>query len=392
MEMIYNFGRLMLREWKMFRSNSVAVAIFIGAPIAYGLLFGFVYKQAKVTDLPITVLDYDNTPLSHKAIEMLEDNSYLEVVAFRENEHEKIKDLSSNDIVATVTIPKGFEADVMQKRYPEIQVDIDGANVVTANYANMGILTSLGTLKAGVEITALNKQGVPINTALEQYEPFKINTDRLYNGNSNYLTFMWPGIMGTIMQQVFLIVMALTFAKEFEEDSFDALAKQANHNPLMLLTVKSMPYWLLGVLLWGVLQWQFFPMFNMPTIAHEGALFLLVCVFMLSLTSIGTLFSWIFPSQLKATEFLMVIATPSFILSGFSWPLSEMPLAIQYVANCIPLTHFLTGFRKVLFYGARIDQITMEVTNLMIIGLVSGLLCLLLVSLKTKRMMKQENS
>lgn len=74
--------------------------------------------------------------------------------------------------------------------------------------------------------------------------------------------------------------------------------------------------------------------------------------FLLSLASmaIGMLFSIAIPSQLKATELLMVISTSAFILSGFTWPTMAIPSAITNVAQFIPLTEFLSGFRRIAFY------------------------------------------
>ena len=71
-------------------------------------------------------------------------------------------------------------------------------------------------------------------------------------------------------------------------------------------------------------------------------------LFLLAVAFIGILVSIAIPSQLKATEILMVIATPSFILSGFTWPLSQMPDWIVGIAKVIPLTHYLQIFRTMI--------------------------------------------
>ncbi|MEH0156701.1 ABC transporter permease [Limibacter armeniacum] len=383
MKEIKALAKLIVREFKLFKTNSVAVAIFIGAPLLYGLIFGFVYNNAKVNNVPISVLDLDETPLSHTLIDMLEDNEYVRVEHIRHNESEIREDLLNN-IVAVISIPKGFEGDIQQKRHPEIQVDVNGANIVTANYANLGIRTVLGTFNAGIEIKSLNKKGIPTAIAKEQFEAFKINVNRYFNTNSNYLRFMWPGMMGTLMQQVFLLVMALSFAREFETGSFSSL-KQISDNPFSVLTAKSLPYWVMGVLLWGAIQWGFFPLFKMPVIHDQWALFVLVAMFMLALTNLGVLVSWVIPDQLRATEILMVIATPSFVLSGFTWPLSEMPVPLQALAQAIPLTHFLSAFRKVMFYGSGVNEIIPELNNLAITAVITGVVCLILVTLKLRK-------
>jgi ABC-2 type transport system permease protein len=67
------------------------------------------------------------------------------------------------------------------------------------------------------------------------------------------------------------------------------------------------------------------------------------------------------PSQLKASEALMVMATPSFILSGFTRPLSQMPDGIVMLAKTIPLTHFLEGLRKLMLHEASFNDILPQI-------------------------------
>lgn len=103
---------------------------------------------------------------------------------------------------------------------------------------------------------------------------------------------------------------------------------------------------------------------------------------------IGMLFSIAIPSQLKATELLMVISTPAFVLSGFTWPTLAFPDAISGVAQFIPLTQFLSAFRKIAFYGGDVASITPEIKILLIIIFVTFIAMLLLLQLKIHRYRK----
>lgn len=107
-------------------------------------------------------------------------------------------------------------------------------------------------------------------------------------------------------------------------------------------------------------------------------------VVLLSLASmfIGMLFSIIIPSQLKATELLMVISTPAFILSGFTWPTLAFPSWISSVAQFIPLTQFLSAFRKVAFYGGDLASVQSEVKMLLLISLVAFILMIIVLQIK----------
>src|SRR5699024_9500346 len=102
-------------------------------------------------------------------------------------------------------------------------------------------------------------------------------------------------------------------------------------NVFVLLVVKIVPYVLMATLIFG-LYYGFSIFYRMPLNPIDGTFLLASLLFLLAVSFIGTLVSLAIPSQLKATEILMVIATPSFILSGFTWPLSQMPEWIVHLA------------------------------------------------------------
>ncbi len=105
--------------------------------------------------------------------------------------------------------------------------------------------------------------------------------------------------------------------------------------------------------------------------------------------AIGMLFSIAIPSQLKATELLMVISTPAFILSGFTWPTMAIPPAITAIAQYIPLTQFLSGFRKIAFYGGNLSSVKGEIGMLVLITAVSFLVMVILLQVKIYRFEKK---
>ncbi|MDA3614609.1 ABC transporter permease [Polluticaenibacter yanchengensis] len=382
------FLSLIKREFGLFWSNSVLRVLFIGAPIMYGILLGYVYQKGKVTDLPIVVVDEDQTTMSKKAIEMMQDNEVLEVAFVKYDQNDLAKLVAENDnIPAIVIIPKDFEKQVMTKKYPEVLTVVNTSNVLTANYASTAIQVCLGTLKAGVQIEALKKQGMPETIAYSQYEPFKTTFIKKYNRSTNYMYFLWPGILATVLQQVLLLGLALSFASEFENGTFKNLATQAR-SIIKLMAVKIIPYLLMSFGIW-LLYWLFTVWFRIPFYENLGALTLAAGVFVLSVCFIGILFSILIPSQLKATELLMVIATPSFILSGFTWPLSQMPQWVVNIANMIPLTHFLKIFRVLLIEEGNISQVTGAIWAMVIIGAVCAVLAYIALYFKRRAVLKQ---
>lgn len=387
------FLKLVQIEFKRIFSNDVLLAIFFGAPILYGFLFGYVYQQAKVVDLPILIIDQDQSPMTDKIIDAFQDNETLWVTDVRSTAGNLVEEMPYEEYSAVITFPSDFEAKALQKRRPEVRVDLNMVNILNANTASKSIQEVLMTMNAGIEIEGLKKQGMHPDQAMTSYESFKINFNKLYNSTGNYVTFMLPGLLGGIMQQIIFLAMALVFSRDFEDGYFKTLVGQTNSS-LYLIIVKAIPFLLMLPILWlGVSL--FFNYFQIDGDIYNQPMFVLVALLTLASMFIGMLFSIAIPSQLKATELLMVISAPAFILSGFTWPSIAFPPLITNLAQFIPLTQFLEGFRKVAFYGGDMSSISKEVNMLVIICMVCFVLMLLLLQLKiylTRKKLKKQQA
>lgn len=384
-----NILRLIKREFGLFFSNNVLRLLFIGAPILYGVLIGGVYKKGKITDLPIIVVDEDNSTLSTKFVDMLEESETVEVAEVMPSIFGAEDKATELEATVIVQIPKGFASGVQQSRLPEVSLIVDASNTLTSNSALMAVNVVAMTMKAGVQIESQMKQGVPEYVASQQYEPFKTTIIRRSIRSGNYLYFMLPGVLLTVFQQVLLLGLALTFAAEYENGTFKELVGKMS-NPFGMIFVKIMPYMLMsiGILL---LYWGFAKYYNMVLDGDIWAFGLSTFVFILAVCGIGVLASILLPNQLKATEVLMVVATPSFILSGFTWPLSQMPAWVQMIADLIPLTHYLKIFRLIFVEHAATKHIYGPLVNMGVIALVCLSLSVVFLYFKirkTKRVLK----
>lgn len=380
------FYDLVTREFKLFWSNSVLRMLFIGAPLAYGILFGFVYQKGKVTDLPIVVVDEDNSPMSQRLIDMLQDNETVKVLAIVPASDDLPALSVKHDAASVLLIPDRFEADLLYKRYPEISVYVNTDNILTANFASKAIQVVTGTMKAGVEIEALRKTGMPEAIARTQYEPFQVTYIKNYNTSGNYMYFLWPGMLATIFQQVLFLALALTFAAEFENGTFSELVEKSR-TPLRAILAKCTPYFLMSFIIWityGLMHLYF----KVPLGHHLGWITLIAGLLVFSVSMIGILVSILIPNQLKATEILMVVATPSFVLSGFTWPLSQMPVWVQCLAQAIPLTHFLEAYRIATIQNGGLDALAGPISKLFIIGFITGGIAWICVEAKFRKVKK----
>ena len=382
-----HFATLLKREFKMFWQNKVLRLLFIGAPLLYGILLGYVYGKGKVTDLPIIVVDEDRSEMSSKALQMFEDNEVLNIAALLYDQNNLSQIAIEKEASCVVIIPKGFEKMVLTKKYPEVVTIVNASNVLTANYASSALQLCLGTLKVGVQMETLRKQGTPENLIGSQYEPFKTTFIKKYNRSTNYMYFLWPGVLAAVLQQVLLLGLALSFASEFEHGTFKKLVQKCP-SMFKLIWVKIIPYMIMSFGLW-IMYWLFTLWFRIPLYDNLFPLTIIAGIFVLVVSFMGILVSIMVPSQLKATEILMVVATPSFILSGFTWPLSQMPVWVQGIANVIPLTHFLKAFRVLIIEEGAFSQTFGAIFNLLIIGSICAVLSYIALYYKRKSVLKE---
>lgn len=385
------FRTMLAREFKLFFSNKTVLMIFFGAPLAFGLLIGATYSKAKVTELLVLVVDSDDSPSSAKLIDMINDNETLKVDKIIANEVDVADEMRKHQYGVVVAIPSRFEADLLQKRTPEINVSSNMSNIVVANFSVKAVQLILGSFNIGAEVEALHKQGMPISAASKKYEAVKVNYSKFFNPSGNYLFFLWPGVLGAIFQQVVLLVLALSFAREFESKTYISVFHKQVKSTFMAIILKALPLWCMMpicLLVFRLEFWYFDVPLNLPLLPIT----LLIIGMILSMTFAGILFSIALSDQLSATEFLMVIATPSFIVSGFTWPLSQMPTFVQWFANVIPLTHFLEGWRTLFLLEGQMADIEKPLIAMGILTSVFFVLSLIILKLKTMRLLKAEAS
>lgn len=384
-----NFLILLKREFKLFFKDTTLLSVFILAPVLYAVIFGFVYSEGKLQDLPVIVVDQDNTPLSNQLIDMLNDNEKLKVVEVKYDNIGTNDDLLKYKAVIVVVIPERFEASVLQKRYPEINTYINTTNLLTANMASQGVQTTLGTFNAGIDIQSLKKTGKNNVQAASQYEPFKVNYIRLFNESGNYLSYMWPGVLAVILQQVLLLGLAVSFSREYENKTFNSELLNRTRSAFTAIMVKVLPFWILTVFTLGMF-YMFHFIFKAPVPSPLGKYVVTTALFVGSISFLGVTVSALLPSSLKATQVLMLMATPAFIIGGYSWPLEAMPAGVRFLANIIPLTPFLNAHKLMLFQNAELYQVTEYLRHLVILLVVYGILAFAAVKIKMFRELRSK--
>lgn len=385
-----NFGRLIARELRLFWSNKVFVVAFLFMPLVLAFVLGNVYSKGKVTDLPVVLIDNDQTPASDKFGTMIEDHQQLKIV-YQAYELGDVQQLMlTYRAVAVIVIPDRFEANLLAQRMPEVNCYLNMSNTLTAGSAGTAVSVVAGTMNAGILISSYQKRGMPTSIASRQYESFKHNVFYEYNPAGNYLYFLWPGLIFSIIQQLLLLALGVSFSQEIANGTFSREGLLSySRSPLVLILAKILPYSVLGMMNIGVF-YLLSLYFKVPMPWHPGVLVVAQILLVIGSSLLGTLYSVVFPSALKASELLMSIASPAFTISGFTWP--QVPSILQTFSMAIPLTPYLQLMRMTLFQHAGWTDVLPQLMHMLILIAVFLFLTWLLLFFRIRKVLRSESN
>ncbi len=347
---------LMQREWAILTSDLRLLAIVLLVPIGYTLLLGSIYQPKRVSAIPTWVIDEDNSALSRAVRDGVAYDETFSLVHEGGTIEEFRKANLQGSAFACIVIPKHFEADVKRGHAARLLTLIDGSNMLIANSVLRGAASIGGTFSAGILIKRLSMRGTPSGSALTAAVPVTSETRVWYNPAFDYLDFLLPGLLATVVQQVTLLGVALAFTRERERKLTGDLL-QITDSPLEVLLSKGIFYTLINLFTAAVAFTIAVRFFHMSLGGSLGLLAILLTVFIIALVGLGLVVSAVCRDSLFATQVLMLIAVPSFLFSGFTWPQISMSGWVLGLSNALPLTHFVLPLRQIVVQGGNMEAV-----------------------------------
>lgn len=349
-------GEMLQAEWKAIFKDRQILAILLLVPVLYMFLFGSLYSYNKVRQIPLVYVDEDNSQLSQQIVQAFSANETFEVMGSVASENDLVHAVQTGQAEVGLILPSDLEQKVTQGKQGQLLAIIDGTNMIIANTVLNNANEIVQTLSGGITVKRLEAQGVAPNQAFSLGFGYRL----LFNPGLSYNIFLPLGLLGTVVQQVMFLGIALCVTREKEAGLWDQYLSHWR-TPWKVFFAKTLPYFFFGIfdllVTLGILKNDF----SIPFLGQLGDLMLLSIVFVLSLLGIGFLASLFAPTKVWATEVTMLVAVPSFLLSGFTWPISAMPPWVAVIAKCLPLTYYLHGLREISLKGNGWEQIQGDV-------------------------------
>lgn len=339
------------KELKLIFTNKYYIFMICLWPFIDCLFLGGIYFYGNVQNMPIAVIDNDNSKIS-RMISRYFDTSYAFDVTYKPKSIEDLKYLlTRNKIFMGIVIPKDTQKNIKKSLPANINFYIDGSNYLTANLSEIEGANIVGTINAGLKNVMMKKRGIQASNANAMMLPIRNDTSKLFNPTYHYGYFLTPGLWISILGQLFLIFGALSIGKPLEDK------RQRTSKVFSLIFGKLFVYTIVSIVYFEILFRVLFPAFQIPFDGNTFGAIILSVLFIMSTILLGMLMSAITGNRVDALKGCLLIGSPAFLLSGYTWPLSQMPILMKIIASFIPLTSYLEGFRKIFQQNMHIEFI-----------------------------------
>lgn len=346
--------------------NRTQAVIFMVVPLVIHLFLAGVYWDQVITRIPTVVLDMSRGPLSRDVVRGVEANEDLKVVGRARDYEEVNRWLEAEKARVAVVIPADFDRAVARGEPTRILTVIDGSNMIFCNVATGAVGEVVQDLSGRLRVDLMLSRGLLTDRAETILKAVQFPVTARYNPTFNYAYFLLLGLSLYILQQTYLLGVATVISREREEGTW----KQWRALPVGMWQVyagKVCPYLVVGVVQAGIILLLGSQAFGMPLRGSLWLLLLVTAVFFVSVSCFGVLISSL-TSRVNSIRLAMVMAMPSFVLTGYTWPLDAMHPVARGIGECLPLTWYLTAFQSITMKGAGWDVVGSYVMNMVIIG------------------------
>lgn len=360
-----NFIRLFAivrKELRQLRRDRLSFAMIVGIPTLQLLLFGFAINL-DVRGLQAGLLDQADTARSRELVAGLAATGVIELRHQVHTPQQLDALMRSGEISLALVLPADLDARLERRDRPALQVIVDGSDQVVQAAAR--------------QLAAYPVYG-PQGWA-HRIAPVEVLN--LYNPERRAAVNTVPGLIGVILTMTMVLFTAVALVRERERGNLEMLFATPV-SPWELTLGKVLPFVGIGLLQVSIVLLLGWLVFDVPLRGSLFEVYVAALVFILASLALGVFLSTLARSQFQAMQLAFFTFLPQLLLSGFMFPFAGMPKAAQWLAEALPMTHFVRLIRGLMLRGASLSDLVAELAAL-------GLFALLFLSLATLRIHKR---
>jgi ABC-2 type transport system permease protein len=332
-----------LQIWRDPRSLTIALLM----PFMQMILLGY-GVSLDIKHLPTCVYDRDGSQASRELLKRFQASRYFAIVAGLDNYRDLAKALDRGACRLALVVPPDFSERLADPGGTTVQAIVDGTDSNTANIA-IGYAEAVVAGYAGeVQLERAGDRGVPARAS----PPLALQSRVWFNEDLNSRNFIIPGTVALVMALVGAQLTSLTIAREWERGTMELLVSTPV-TAMELMLGKLLPYFAIGLLdaafcLAFAVFW-----FEVPFRGTLATLFLTTSLFLVVVLGIGYLISTAIRNQMGASQIgLLVTMLPTALLSGYAFPIDQMPAAVQAVTYVVFARYYVTILKAVFLKGS----------------------------------------
>lgn len=330
---------IVVKEIRQLRRDRITAAMIVGIPSIQLLLFGFAINL-DVRGIDAGIADQANTAASRALVQDLLATGVIVQRRRVDTPAALMQGIRAGEISVGVVVPPDFERRLADGR-EAVQVMVDGSDTSVQNAVRQLAQLPVGGARA----------------------PGTISVVSFYNPERRSAVSVVPGLIGVILTMTMVLFTAVAVVRERERGNIELLITTPV-TPLELMVGKVLPYIAIGLLQTSIVLALGVWVFQVPVRGSLWDVYVAALLLIAANLSLGLLISTRAQSQFQAMQMGFFVMLPSILLSGFMFPYAGMPVAAQWIAEVLPLTHFVRLVRGIMLRGAELADLWREVAVL----------------------------
>ncbi len=339
------------RECKILYVNRIYFFSMVVFPLLAMVFFTSLMDEGLPEDMPVGIVDLDNTTTSRSLIRRLDAFQSSKVVAHYPSVAEARRAIQENEIYAFLYIPKGTTDDLLASRQPKISYYYNMASVMSGSLL-MRDLKTISTLgSAGVGQATMRAKGYTQEQIMAFLQPIRINLHQVANPWTNYNSYLSTVIVPGVMMLFMFMISAYSLGMELKFGRGKEWLKLADNRIVVAILGKFLPQ---AVVFLSLIFFYEFYMYGIMQFPHQGDLWDIILLSLLEVFgSIGFgIFAFgLMPSLRMSMSICSLWAVLSFSMAGFTFPVMGMDSPLQSLSWLFPLRHYYMLYQITVFNG-----------------------------------------
>jgi ABC-2 type transport system permease protein len=341
----------------------------IGPPLVQLVIFGYAVSL-DVDHIGMGWMDEDRTPASLELLAAYRGSGRFELHRVAETESEVQQLLDRGDVQVVIRVPRGLSRDIQRNRPAAVQILIDGTNSNTAELISgyaAEVANNYSAQLAGNQQTRDIMARVGMGSMNLHAPKLETRTRVWFNADLRSRNYYVPGVVVNIVMIVTVMLTSMAIVREKEIGTMEQLMVTPIR-PIELMIGKTLPFAGVGLLDMVLTTSVALLLFGIPFRGSPLLLALAAIPFLLTCLGTGLLVSTISRTQQQALMSSFFFAIPAFMLSGFVFPIRNMPIAVQYMTYLNPLRYFMEIVRSIFLKGTGLSVLWPQLLALVAYG------------------------